>query len=106
MLRTVAQNRVWLLPQCTYLPPQSVGEHGASTLLAVGLVGVCACYQLYLPSCMRPDWIMEAAGFLPRFLHVPIRQSSAKPCDVLPSEWGNPVPFSPGLVGLGGWIWF
>lgn len=40
-----------------------------------------------------------SCGLFPAFSHgqppIPIRQSSAKPCGVLPSEWGNPISFSP-----------
>ena len=43
------------------------------------------CYQMHLPSCMRPEWVMAAAGFfsLRDQYPAPTQQPSAGPCGVL-----------------------
>ena len=49
-----------------------------------------------LSSCIHSNslWLLLAFSAFSFPVPVPIRPSSAKPCEVLPSEWGTPISFS------------
>lgn len=54
------------------------------------------CNQLYLSCCMRPKGHGSSGGFCGHIqFPIPVRQSTAKPCGLLPSKWGSPFSSIP-----------